>query len=73
MPGYVDPSIEPRSVRERKLLAEIRARGLRLERLPGSRTGVRLVGPEIDVRACGLHSLFDQDLLPPGARHHPDA
>jgi hypothetical protein len=63
-PGYVDPTITPRSDAERALLAEIVALGLALHRVHPKGPSVRLSGPGVFLMAASLGTLVPSDLRP---------
>jgi hypothetical protein len=63
--GHVDPSITGDTIRQREVLAAIRARGLSLHRLHGDSRAVRLSGPGLHVIASDLAALALSDLEPP--------
>ena len=64
-PGYVDPSLgKPETLKERQLLAAVRAKGLTLHRLHARGTAVRLTGPGVHVLAASLSALTLNDTEP---------
>jgi len=63
-PGYVDPTITPRSDAQRALLAEIVMLGLSLHRVHPKGHCVRLSGPGVFLVTSSLSELAPVDLRP---------
>ena len=68
MNGHIDIRIRANTHKERKLLDEIRRRGLTLQRTHGDGNSVRLSGPGVHVVVADLSSLSLTDLQPPAGR-----
>ena len=60
--GYIDPHYVPDTVREREVLAAIRARGLSLHRLHADGRAVRISGPGVWLLAAELKNVTLADL-----------
>jgi hypothetical protein len=63
-PGYVDPTITPRSDQERALLVEVVVLGLSLHRVHPGGPALRLSGPSVFVVSSSLSQLASTDLRP---------
>lgn len=64
--GRIDPSISPRTQREREIVAAVRRRGLTLVRCRPGLPAVRVIGPGVDLTVAELRYIERSELRPPG-------